>query len=178
MNIIILLQIFLIIISITVIKLKNNLKSVIFFSVFSLISALLYYFYRAPDLALAEAAIGSAILPLIFIIAISKQKEFIVVLGSVEDNFLDIENKSGIGYKILEELTDYYQLKLVFLKDKNDISFEVFRVRNVDLFIYREGEHYVFKGNPASTITNRLNRICGDYNDVKVKFVEEEHVYD
>ncbi|MGO1368684.1 MAG: Na(+)/H(+) antiporter subunit B [Senegalia sp. (in: firmicutes)] len=178
MNIIILLQIFLIIIAITVIVLKDNLKAVIFFSVFSLISAILYFFYKAPDLALAEAAIGSAITPLIFIIAISKQREFIVVSGKVDDEFLNVEKKTGIGYVMLKELTEHYNLKLTFVKSKSDISFNIFRVRNVDLFIYKEDEKYIFKANPVSIISNRLNMMSNNYEDIEVRLIEEDEVYD
>lgn len=178
MNIIILLQVFLILIAVTVIKLKDNLTSVIFFSVFSLIAALLYYFYHAPDLALAEAAIGSAIIPLIFIISISKQREFIVVAENIEDDFIDIENKKGKGYELLKTLTDFYDLKLVFLEDKQNISFDIFRVRNVDVFVYQKGEDYIFKANPASIISHRLEEICDEYEHVKIELVEEDAVYD
>ena len=68
------LQVLLIFLSIFIIRSKNNLKAIIFFSTFSLVTASFYYFLKAPDLALAEAAIGSAIIPLIYIIAISKQR--------------------------------------------------------------------------------------------------------
>jgi len=40
----------------------------------SLIAAILFYFLQAPDVAMAEAAIGAALTAAIFIIAISRTK--------------------------------------------------------------------------------------------------------
>ena len=77
----------LIIILIVIIFSKENLKIVIYSSVFSLICAILYFLYSAPDVALAEAAIGSAIVPLIYIISISKHSK-------VDNSYNEIENKN------------------------------------------------------------------------------------
>ncbi|MBP2027899.1 multicomponent Na+:H+ antiporter subunit B [Acetoanaerobium pronyense] len=65
-------HILLIIILLSIIFNDNNLYLILCSSIFSLICAILYYIYNAPDVALAEAAIGSAIIPVIYIIAISK----------------------------------------------------------------------------------------------------------
>lgn len=177
MTIIILLQILLIIIAVTTIFMKNNLKSVIFLSVFSLISASLYFLYRAPDLALAEAAIGSAIIPLLFIITISKQRQFIVVTMLKEDDFLN-KDSNREGYNILNELTNFYNLELVILKDKIDTNFNIFRLRNVDLFVYKIDENYIFKGNRSSAIMHKLDRMCDNYSHVNVVYLEKEESYD
>jgi uncharacterized MnhB-related membrane protein len=46
---------------------RDLLASVIFLAVFSLLSALLYYFLHAPDVALTEAAVGAGLSTFIFI---------------------------------------------------------------------------------------------------------------
>lgn len=181
MNIIIFLQILLIVVALTVTFLKDNLKMVIFFSVFSLISASLYFFYMAPDLALAEIAIGSAIVPLIFIIAISKQRGFVIINDLEEDdNFLSNEPEEGKGYKFLSKFTEHYNLNLVIedYEDEDDTIFGVFRVRNVDLFVSKKNGKYLLEGKSTNIIMNKLAQMAEDYSEIDVVFVAEEETDD
>jgi putative multicomponent Na+:H+ antiporter subunit B len=81
------LQVFLIIIALTVIFHKQNFTIIIFISAFGLIAALLYAINQAPDVAIAEVAIGSAIIPLIYVISIARQREYIVLDRVNHDDF-------------------------------------------------------------------------------------------
>lgn len=65
-------HVLLIILLFIIISSEDNLRVVIYVSMFSVVCGILYYLYSAPDVALAEVAIGSAIVPLIYIISISK----------------------------------------------------------------------------------------------------------
>ncbi len=174
-----LLQIILIILSLTIIIDKNNLRIVIFFSAFSLISASLYYFYQSPDLALAELAIGSAITPLIFIIAIAKQREFLVISHiQDEDDFLNHEY--GRGYKILYKFTQDYDLKLVINRSDNNELYGIFRTRNVDLVVEKDNKtgNYILKGKKISILMNGLHKITKDDKTINVIMIEEGETYD
>ena len=73
------LQIVLIIIAIFIVLHKKNFTIIILISAFSLVAATLYTLNKAPDVAIAEVAIGSAIIPLIYVISISRQREFIIL---------------------------------------------------------------------------------------------------
>ena len=53
---------------------KDLLSAVIVAGVVSLIAAILFYLLQAPDVAMAEAAIGAALTTTIFVFAISKTK--------------------------------------------------------------------------------------------------------
>ena len=53
---------------------KDLLSAVIVAGVVSLIAAILFYFLQAPDVAMAEAAIGAALTTAIFVFAIKKTK--------------------------------------------------------------------------------------------------------
>ncbi len=55
---------------------KDLLNAVIALSVVSLIAAVIFYLLQAPDVAMAEAAIGAALVTAIFIIAIRRTKRF------------------------------------------------------------------------------------------------------
>jgi len=53
---------------------KDLLNAVIAAALVSLIAAILFYFLQAPDVAMAEAAIGAALTTAVFVIAIKKTK--------------------------------------------------------------------------------------------------------
>ena len=55
---------------------KDLLNAVIASSVASLITAILFYFLQAPDVAMAEASIGTALVIIIFIAAIKRTKRY------------------------------------------------------------------------------------------------------
>lgn len=182
MIIIYLLQILLIFLAIYIIISRNNLKVIVSFSVFSLVTASLYYFFRGPDLALAEAAIGSAIIPLIYIIAISKQREFLVISHiSKKDIFLSSNKDTmGNGYKLLDDFTKHYNLKLVINHGKYDELYGIFRSRNIDLVIEKckETGKYILKGKKTSLLMNKLEQLANDEDKIVVIKLEEGEMDD
>lgn len=170
-------QVLLIIIIIVIVLSKDNIKMVIFFSFSSLVTALLYFLNKAPDVALAEVAIGSAIMPLILIASISKQREFIVI-SHIEDDFLT--SGEGIGYKLLEDFSKYYNLKLrIYNSDIDNLS-GIFRERNVDLIVEksRKGNKYLLKGKKSSILMNKLEQMTKDESKIKIIKVGEYETYD
>ncbi|MGV8144955.1 MAG: Na(+)/H(+) antiporter subunit B [Alkaliphilus sp.] len=169
----IVLYITLLVILIIMIMEKNILNTIVFFSVFSLILAFLYFYNKAPDVALAEIAIGSAILPLIFIISISKQKEY-VVISKVKDDFINSKDGEfcGYGYDILKEFTKSYKLNLTIVFDEH---FEleqsvtgVFKKIVVDLIVEKgiKNDIYILKGRRSSLLLNKLNELIQEYDNI------------
>ncbi|EOD01866.1 hypothetical protein L21TH_0052 [Caldisalinibacter kiritimatiensis] len=158
------------------------MKSIIFFSAFSLATASLYYFFKAPDLALAEAAIGSAIIPLVYIIAISKQREFLVISRINKDDIFLYHsgNTKGKGYKLLEDFTKHYNLKLVISRGNYDDLHGIFRSRNIDLVIEkcRDTGKYILKGKKTSVLMNKLEQITRDEQEIEVVKIEEGEMDD
>ncbi len=59
--------------------------SVIYLGVFSLCISLVYLLYNAPDIALAEAVIGSALSTILYLIALQKYKIF-TIYCKIEDS--------------------------------------------------------------------------------------------
>lgn len=77
MEIVILILVFLMIVSAIAALIFNDLiNAVIASCVVSLIASILFYFLQAPDVAMAEAAIGAALVTGIFIIAVKRTKRF------------------------------------------------------------------------------------------------------
>ena len=61
-----------IILAIAAVLFKDLINAVIACAAVSLITSILFYFLQAPDVAMAEAAIGAGLTTAIFIIAIRK----------------------------------------------------------------------------------------------------------
>lgn len=175
------LTILMLIIAITIIISKNNFKLVIFSSSFSLLASILYFVLGAPDVSLAEISIGSAIVPLIFIIAISKQKDFIVVTG-FKDNYFSIDEKGhmGEGYRLLYDFCIHYDLKLQIYSNLNDDIHGVFRKDNIDLIISKsiETEHYLLTGKKSSILIKKLEQMSKDFQNIKVVKVSDYETID
>jgi uncharacterized MnhB-related membrane protein len=54
--------------------LRSLIASVIVLAVFSLLSTLLYFLLKAPDVAIAEAAVGAGVSTMVFIWAVGRTK--------------------------------------------------------------------------------------------------------
>jgi len=55
---------------------RDLISAIIAAALVSLIASILFYFLQAPDVAMAEAAIGAALTAAIFIIAIRRTKRY------------------------------------------------------------------------------------------------------
>ncbi len=55
---------------------KDLINAVIAAALVSLIAAVLFYLLQAPDVAMAEAAIGAALVTVVFVVAIRRTKRF------------------------------------------------------------------------------------------------------
>ncbi len=174
------LQILLIITAILIVLDNNKIKIIVFFSVFSLITASLYYFNSAADVALAEVAIGAAIMPLILTISISKQKEFIVI-NHIDDLFFKKDSSfKGEGYKLLEKFAQHYGLTLkIYLNNSSDIR-GVFRKSNVDLVIKKstDSDKYLLKGKKSSILMNKLSQMVKHNDNIELILIKEGETYD
>lgn len=177
MTISIFLELLLILLALIILKTKNLLKSIILLSAFSLIISLLYFIFHAPDVALAEAAIGSAISTFIFIIAIEKQKEFLVI-SHIRTDFLYIAEDgtaAGDGYHMLREFCTDLGLKLkVDFREGGDIK-GILRDRNVDLIIDRDprSKKYLLKAKKSSLITQQLMSITQGHGHIRIIALED-----
>lgn len=125
---------------------KSNLRSIILLSVFSTIGALMYYLYQAPDVAMAELAVGAAVVPLIFLISVTRQKKYVV-----EDNTTDKFMSPGQpGHQLLREFCQLHELDLVVMDDKATERSFLFTKKDIDLLVY----------NDAGTIPHTGSIIC------------------
>jgi putative multicomponent Na+:H+ antiporter subunit B len=177
------LQILLIIMAISIVVHKNNGTIIILITVFSLVTASLYVINKAPDVAIAEVAIGSAIIPLIYVISISRQREFIVLDKAMDNFIIDDGNFTGVGYILLKRFTDFYHLELNVTNDVRLCSIGKGREQivceqtNVDLIVSKDQDtgKYQLKGKQSSILLNKLEQMAKDYDNIEViKFKDRD----
>src|SRR3989339_899183 len=156
-NIAFALQVLMIIVSLFIVFHKKNFTIIILISVFSLLAATLYTMNQAPDVAIAEVAIGSAIIPLIYVISISRQREFIV-LDRVNHDQHDLDEMNEEIYKVMTNFVNDYDLRLNVCSDIQGSAEELTKELNVDLIIsYNEElKKFEFKGKSSSILMKRL----------------------
>jgi len=173
-TIIIILQIMLIFLILIILKEDHYLRMIIFYAAFSLISAVLYYFFNAPDVALAELAIGCAFIPLMFIIAISKQREFIIIFHPTNETFVnDFGKQCKYEYDLLYIFCLENKLSLK-VYDSKEITVEgVFRPKNADIIIDKENEKYVFKLKETNALTHQFINLIKESRRIDVRWIEE-----
>ncbi len=170
------LQFMLIAIAVVVVLQKNNSTIVLLVVAFSLVVSGLYVINHAPDVAIAEVAIGAAIIPLIYVISISRQREFIVLDRAMDDFIISNNDFTGIGYVLLKRFTDYYHLELNICNDPGLCSWEagpdkvICEKTNVDLIVSRDEEKgvYQLKGKESSLLMTKLAQMAEDYDDIEV----------
>lgn len=173
-NIVLLILLLLITIFITIEK--NNQKSIVFFSVFSLIAASLYFYNHAPDVALAEIAVGSAFIPLIFLIAISKQRTFTVMLDT-DQEFLYPE--------LLEDFCKQENLKLKVINadmiqnDEGKSIHGAFRRQDIDLILdyNSKKKRYDMTCKKSNLMIDRFERMAKEYHGIRIiRTIDEETI--
>ncbi|MFW5843445.1 MAG: Na(+)/H(+) antiporter subunit B [Spirochaetota bacterium] len=98
--------------------------SIIYLTVFSLLSSFLYLLFSAPELAIAEAAIGSGLVTLLFLAALKRNRVYTVAVVSTEhrDHLSDLYLNHVERSKALTEIRNFfirreYELQTVFVSE-------------------------------------------------------------
>lgn len=158
----ILLSVLLLMIAVSFVFTTNKFRMIAYFAAFSFTSACLYFVNQAPDISLAEIAVGCAFIPLIFTIAISRQNTFIVLFfhQANEQAYCDPEvlvefmavaeefcEKNGLKLKILTK-------PVAYVPDLRDI----FRPGNIDVIA-----DYQFQTGILKLVGNRRNSFIAKF---------------
>jgi len=174
------LQMFLIIVAIAIVLHKSKFTIIILISAFSLIAATLYMMNQAPDVAIAEVAINAAIIPLIYVISISRQREFIV-LDKIRHGFIDPNEKlTGEVYEALTAFTSKNNMKLNVCCDISGSEEVLTRDLNVDLILDKlpDSETYILKGRASNLLFARLKEDTKDIEHIKIELIEDGDALD
>lgn len=173
--------IIILILAIAVVATNNNLFLIMYFSVFSFAAAAAYFIMKAPDIALAEVAIGCAFVPLIYLITIGKQKVFTVVFfdGDVgEHGSLDFETIRRF-YIVLDKFCIDYGLDLNLINRPTRYSTTVhgiFRPGNIDLIciFHPEVDCIEVRGNASNIMLANLEQRLHEDGHIQWKRVIDD----
>jgi uncharacterized MnhB-related membrane protein len=170
----------LVLLSLAVVREKNNLHLIMYYSIFSFTAASVYFLNSALDIALAEVAVGCAFVPLIYLITVSKQNTFTVL---IDNEFIhDVNYKNNDLYKklifLLEDFCDYYtlELKIVTKQVKYYPTVQgIFRPGNIDLIasLDEETNHLVITGNHSNIMIPRLDKMVRKYKNIDLIRVDK-----
>lgn len=159
------LTLLLLIMAVKLINTTDNYLMVLVSSLFSFTAACLYYLHSAPDIALAEIAIGCAFIPLIFTIAIMRQSTFTVVFFSQEGQQAYCDPMILLEFMaVAEEFCRQKQLKLKIVA--HPISYQpnvkgIFRIGNTDLIA-----NYFEENGTLTVWGNNKNKLLPDLADM------------
>jgi putative multicomponent Na+:H+ antiporter subunit B len=176
----ILFQLFLIVTALAVVFHKNHFTIIILMSVFSIIAATLYMINQAPDVAIAEVAINAAIIPLIYVIAISRQRE-LIVYDKLHHGTID-PNQPLVGdiYQYLEGFSQKHKLKLNICCDLDGDDRALFKDLNVDLLVDLDTskQQYILKGKNSNVLMKKMMKDLKGKANVRFEMMEEGEYLD
>ncbi len=160
MNSIVLVKIALItmvVLAILVLQVRSLRQSVILLSVFSLASSFVYVFLGAPDVAIAEAAIGVSLSTVLYLVAIKKFRVFrayfrtkIIEPDKLPDAHKDRDRLEGYINDYLMESEIEMDIintkeKMRTIKEKYDYDMIIVQEDEV-IHIYGERSNYLYAG--------------------------------
>lgn len=172
----VLLCLLLLILAVLMIREENNTTLIILFFLFSFDAACIYLISSAPDIALAEIAIGCAFIPLVYIITIMRQNTFTVAFYAGDETQSYCDPEVLIRFMaLLEEFCDLYELKPRLIT--HPIRFKpamegVFRPGNIDILADYDETAGILNllGNGRNVMIPQLEKIMG--RDKQIRFSE------
>ncbi|MDK2962094.1 MAG: putative multicomponent Na+:H+ antiporter subunit [Eubacteriaceae bacterium] len=138
----------LIILAIFAVNTRHLRRAIIYLGIFSLVSSLVYLFYGSPDVAIAEAVIGSTITTVLFLVSFKKSRVFIIYYANADFNSSDsrktIKARGQILKSIEKFLIDHeFEPQLIMTTKSYELilSSEVF-----DLLVYQDNSQLLITG--------------------------------
>lgn len=145
----------LLILALYVVLSDNLLRSNIYLGVFSLTMALAYLFYNAPDVALAEAAIGVGLSTVMYLVALKKITVYDICFIDEEATDFDDDNIHQYLSLVIRPLEVFIE-KIEEIEPQisysNHSMDEMVQDKNHDLFLIRKEDQLIFYGHETDEI--------------------------
>lgn len=126
-------------------------RAVVYLGAFSMISSFVYLRFGAPDVAIAEAAIGCTVATVLYLIALKKYKVYtIICLGEQAAASKNADQGDrGELMKRLEVMLTRHELEPQIIFRSVHIA-DIKKLENYDLMVERVPEGYYFYAHPES----------------------------
>ena len=153
----------LVLLAVLALQSENLRHAVIYFSVFSLICSVLYLYYQAPDVAIAEAVMGSGLITLLYLTALRRYKVYSICFTNTDVETVrdhDILKGSRRGQLIhdIENfcLTRELDPQVAYTPQK---VLDILRSGQHDLIIHQSGGKTTVLGNRDNVILDGLETL-------------------
>ncbi|MCT4542681.1 MAG: DUF4040 domain-containing protein [Vallitalea sp.] len=163
--------ILLVILAILAVQTNTLRRSIVYLCVFSLLCSFCYLLYQAPDVAIAEAVIGSTLATIIFLVALNKYKVFRVyyILKESEISTESKHLKSDLC-KTLEDYSLKKELELDIVSSDQKIG-EIVKDYPYDIIV-------LHKYNKITIYGDKSNYHFDDLIDyIKTTSIDVKHDY-
>lgn len=164
--------------------LSDNLRhSIIYLGVFSLVMALAYLHFNAPDVALAEAAIGVGLSTVMYLVALKKIKIYDICyvneIGEFNDEYI-FEFRHQVIRPLEEFIEQTEEVEPQVTYTDNSIE-QVIAEDNHDFIIQQQGEKTYLYGQQSDSVfrdvVENIHEIIPDMVDIEVVYLEGVNLY-
>ena len=124
-------------------------RAVIYLGILSLASSFVYLLYSAPDVAIAEAIIGSAISTVLYLVALKKYHVFTIYYTNANYNQITDSKITRGRAQVLRDVEKFFaerEMEPQIIYTTHDYRF-VLENRNFDLLIHQDFDEVFFYGN-------------------------------
>jgi len=158
----------------------NLRRAIIYLGFFSLLMAVTYLFYNAPDVALAEAAIGTGLSTVLYLIALKKVSVYNICY--VNDEVEDFSDKH-----IFEVRKSILRPVEFFIEDQEEVEPQLSYTNEALHTVIEEGNHHcIIQHKDGSTyiygketdelfqdIISQLDTIFPDDLKIQIEYIDE-----
>ncbi|TCT15458.1 putative MnhB-related membrane protein [Natranaerovirga pectinivora] len=147
--------------------LKLN-RAVIYLGMFGFLCSLLYLFYRSPNVAIAEAVIGSTLTTVIYLVALRRQKRFkVYVYNEIDYNILDAMETFGVREDLIFQYIRYSEDQYSCIVTERNYDLLMHKSED-NLLMISKGSNYKIEGLAATLAKNKkleLNVILNEMRE-------------
>ena len=147
-------------------------RAVVYMGVFSLVSSFAYLSYSAPDVAIAEAVIGSTVATVLYLIAIKKYQVFTIYFTHAQQAKIDDSVIAQGRAQILNDIEECLirqelEPQIVYTPEN---YLKVLKEENHDLLIHQDQERLFIYGNKQNYQLDSLAAYLGNHRYQSLAF--------
>lgn len=165
--------ILMIIFSILAVQTPKLRRAVIYLGIFSLISSFMYLLYQAPDVAIAEAIIGSTLATILFLVALQKYRVFTIYytnenFSEVNDEYINTGRTQILNLVEKFCISQELEPQVIYTTDKVD---NIKTNESYDLVIRQKEETFFIYGNQNNYQLDSLIQYVSQKQLENIKFI-------
>lgn len=160
--------ILMIIFAILAIQTNSLRQGIIYLCVFSLITSFTYLLYMAPDVAIAEAIIGSTLSTILFLVALNKYKIFRIYYTK-KNITTHAKDQSTMLLDSLKKFAIQEEIELDIIHTSNVVN-EILKFDFYDVIIAQSGDIINIYGDSSNYHFENMQRYLSSQLDYTIKY--------